>query len=162
MSDKLHTVNNDVNQLDDLIALLVGKNAVPQVDLAAWKQTAIEWRDLFSQEVDRSVLGALTVGISDSELDQWSKRIDQWRAKAVGWDSASKLTKPIPAVAPIVESHLPEASNQVRARIETRKEEEKQKLPKADWEKFVWLGGGILGFAALGYVLSGVARLSGK
>lgn len=164
MSDKLHSVNNDVNQLDDLIALLVGKKAVPPVELSGWKQTAKEWRDLFAEEVDRSVLTGAVFGISDSDLDTWAKRIDQWRVKAVAWDTASKAVKPIPSVAAIVENNLPQASTDVRARIQTRIQEEIQNKdkPKPEWEKFVWMGGAVLGFAAIGYVLSGVARLGGK
>lgn len=163
MTDKLHQVNDDVNSLDDHIALLVGKNAVPPVDLAAWKQTANEWRNIFAEEVDRSVLGSTVWGISDSNLDTWNNRLDVWRSKVVGWDRDSKNVAPAESVAKIVETHLPEASADTLARVQTRAEEIKQAAQsKPGWEKFVWLGAAVLGTASIGYVLSSIARVEGR
>ncbi len=166
MTDKLHSINDDVNNLDDHIALLVGKSAVPPVDLEAWKKTASEWRQFFATEADRSILGNLVSGPSDTELETWNSRLDNWRAKAVIWDNASKNVTPVASVAAIVEKHLPEASVETQARVETRIEEIKQaaQLAKSQeaWKQFVWVGSGILGVAAVGYLLSGVARVTGK
>jgi hypothetical protein len=163
MTDKLHQVNDDVNSLDDHIALLVGKAAVPTVDLAAWKQTASEWRKLFAEEVDRSILGTTVFGISDSDLETWNNRLDGWRTKVIQWDKDSTNIPPAASVAGIVEKHLPEASADTLARVQTRAEEIKQAAQsKPTWEKFVWLGGAVLGLGALGLVLSSVARIEGR
>lgn len=139
-----HQIDLDMLNLDSAIGGLVQEGAVPSGDKMTWDALYAEWQHDYHVNIESVPLSPWQ--FSDL-LDTWTARVQQWRNKAAKWSLVSSKR------AHDIVSALPDSP----ALIEAAERPAAGALPTWAWMIF-----GVSLTAAVGYTLSGVARIGGR